>query len=284
MNLAFLCLYCMRNILLNVFTLALLAFATSCDDGVTNIDDGVGIEEPVDLEVRLERIDISESMDGTPASSFDISYDENQRVDAVVVEGGSSFQMTYAANSRLVILEENGAGFTKSTTLTYDNNIITARSISSDGFRKEKVLRIDLQNRIDRAITYDINSAGNRTEVSRLQYLFTQNFNVSRINDLSANGNTLLGYTEFTYVFNNNPFRDMNDVIRYLIFDDFVPYTRYLPATQRDYERVGGSFVERKSTVYTYQLQEDQFPSSRAVETTTATGTQTNFQFFIYQP
>ncbi|BAO55189.1 hypothetical protein NMS_1180 [Nonlabens marinus S1-08] len=264
--------------------MVICAISTSCDDDIRDVEEVVGVEEPIDLEVRLERIDLSETIDGTPTSSIAINYDANQRIDAVVIEGGSSFQMTYAANNRLVAIEETGGGITKSTALIYDNNTITARSTASDGSQQEKILRIDLQNRIDRAITYDLNSAGNRTEVRRLQYLYTENFNVSRINDLSANGNTVLGYTEFTYVFNNNPFRDMNDVIRFLIFDEFVPYTRYLPATQRDYERVGGSFIESRSTVYTYQLQEDQFPSSRAVETTTAAGTQTNFEFFIYQP
>jgi hypothetical protein len=272
-----------RNILIG----AVLSISfISCNDDMQMDEELIGIDEPIDNLVRLENIFTSSMPDGEPESSIDLSYDANQRLTAILFSGSINavVEFTYAANNRLIQIDKSIANQSASSTLMYANNTITVTTDLPDGRRQQKELRIDSQNRIDRAISYDLNATGNRSETKRLQYLFTENFNVSRVNDLASNGSTVLSYTEFTYFFNNNPFRDMNDVIRYLVFEDFIPYTRYLPLTQKDYERAGGGFVESKSITYSYTLQEDDFPSSRAVETTTAAGVQTTYEFFNYQP
>jgi len=286
MNLAFLCLYDMRKWMILLLGSLLLICGLSCEDDLRDNNAPVGIDDPVDDLVRLESIAISETPDGASISSIDITYDRNQLIEGIAFTGGQNptFKMTYAGNNRLIQIEQSQGAQNSISTLEYEGNTITVNTMLNDGSGQQKELRIDSQNRIDRAIIYTLDNTGNRTETKRLQYIYTQNFNVTRINDLSPNGNTVLGYTEFTYFFNNNAFLDMNDVIRFLIFEDFVPYTRYLPSTQREYERVGGGFVETRAIEYTYSLQEDQFPSSRVVNTTTSTGIQTTYEFFNYQP
>jgi len=276
----------MRKWLTVVLGSLLLICGVSCGDNLRDDAELIGIDEPLDDLVRLESIEVSETTDGASISSIDISYDRNQLIEGVAFIDGQNptFKMTYAGNNRLIQIEQSQGAQNSISTLEYEGNTITVNTMLNGRSGQQKELRIDSQNRIDRAITYTLDNTGNRTETKRLQYLYTQNFNVTRINDLSSNGNTVLGYTEFTYFFNNNAFLDMNDVIRFLIFEDFVPYTRYLPSTQREYERVGGSFVETRTIEYAYSLQEDQFPSSRAVKTTTSTGIQTTYEFFNYQP
>lgn len=286
MNLAFLCLYFMKH-WKNVLVGAMLTVSfNSCNDDMLADEELIGIDEPIDDLVRLQNISISNTPDGAPDNSIDLIYDTNQLLTNIIFLGGqdTTIELTYAVNNRLIQIDKSQANQTTSSSLVYDNNTITVTTTLPEGSREQKELRIDSQNRIDRAICYELNNAGTRTETSRLQYLFTENFNVSRINDLASNGSTVLRYTEFTYFFNNNSFRDMNDVIRYLVFEDFIPYTRYLPLTQKDYDRASGGFVESRSISYSYTLQEDDFPSSRAVETSTATGVRTTYEFFNYQP
>lgn len=263
----------------------LIIVVASCDDDTQDVSEVVGVDEPIDDLVRLENITISNTPAGAATNTVDITYDTDQLIADITFtgDGNKTFQFSYAVNNRLTQIEQTIASQTTSSTLAYENNTITVRIINPDGSQQEKELRIDSQNRIDRSITYNLDNAGNRTETERLQYQYTDNFNVIRIDDLASNGNSVLGYTEFTYFFNNNPFRDMNDVIRFLVFEDFIPYTRYLPSTQIDFERVGGTFVQTTSISYNYTLQDDQFPSSREVETTTAAGTQTTFESFNYQ-
>jgi len=263
----------------------LIIVVASCDDDTQDVSEVVGVDEPIDDLVRLENITISNTPAGAATNTVDITYDTDQLIADITFtgDGNKTFQFSYAVNNRLTQIEQTIASQTTSSTLAYENNTITVRIINPDGSQQEKELRIDSQNRIDRSITYNLDNAGNRTETERLQYQYTDNFNVIRIDDLASNGNSVLGYTEFTYFFNNNPFRDMNDVIRFLVFEDFIPYTRYLPSTQIDFERVGGTFVQTTSISYNYTLQDDQFPSSREVDTTTAAGTQTTFESFNYQ-
>lgn len=286
MNLAFLCLWIMgkRQIIL-LYVLLVLGF-TACTDDAQEFAEPVDIAEPLDDLVRLENIRVADAPEAAAISTVDIVYNSNQLITDILFTGNlnANFEMSYTANNRLIRIDRTEASLTAVSSLEYLNNTILFTTTFPDGSREQKELRIDLQNRIDRAITYSLDNAGNRTENKRLQYLYTQNFNVSRINELASNGNTVLGYTEFTYEFNNNPFRDMNDVLRFIVFADFIPYTRYLPVTQRDFERVGGNFVESRSVIYSYTLQDDQFPSSRVVETTVGASTQTTYEFFEYEP
>lgn len=192
--------------------------------------------------------------------------------------------MEYAINDRLVAFEKLENGQTTSNSLEYSNNTILVRTTLPDMTVEERELVIDFQNRINLVRSYQLNNDGSRSIVDQTQYVYTQNFNVERVNNLSASGNRVESSIELTYFFNNNPFRDMNDVIRFLIFNDFVPYTRYLPSTLEERINSNGPPIDSRFVSFEYTLQEDDFPSSRMVETTTPTGLETTTETFIYQP
>ena len=282
MNLAFLCLYGMRKSLV-FFLLVIIGSIVACDDDSNLDNEIVEILEPVDDLERLEQI-IIEDENAVITQTIDISYDVNLLLTEINFSGNSNaiYTMGYAANNRLTAIEKQENGQMTNSTLTYLNNTITVRTTFPDDRVEEKELGIDFQNRINSVVIYNVDN-GSRAAVDQLEYIYTQNFNVPRINNLSADGRTVESTTDFTYFFNNNPFKDMNDVIRFLIFPEFVPYTRYLPSTQSDQERVNGPISETKSVQYEYILQEDNFPSSRTVETTTAVGSQITVESFIYR-
>ncbi|WP_194850249.1 hypothetical protein [Nonlabens antarcticus] len=275
----------MRKLIFLVLSAMLIFGLYSCDDNLQEETEIIDIDEPMDDLVRLESIVISNTPNGAPVTSIDITYDINQLITSIAFTGTSesNFQFTYAANNRLTQIDKIEGSQITIATLAYENNTITITTTKPDQSREFKELHIDSQNRIDRAITYDKNASGTPMLKKRLKYTYTENFNVSRIDELASDGSTILKFTEFTYFLNNNPFRDMNDVIRFLVFEDFIPYTRYLPLTRIDYERVGSAFLENRSINYNYTLQDDDFPNSREVETTTATGTGTSYEFFNYQ-
>ncbi|SCY40570.1 hypothetical protein SAMN05192588_2707 [Nonlabens sp. Hel1_33_55] len=285
MNLAFLCLYTMRESY-SYFLLALLCLGlTSCDDGTDMDNDLVEILEPIDDLVRLHQIRIEDS-NQTIIQDINIEYGTDSLITQIRFSGmqDAVFTMEYAINDRLVAFEKLENGQTTSNSLEYSNNTILVRTTLPDMTVEERELVIDFQNRINLVRSYQLNNDGSRSIVDQTQYVYTQNFNVERVNNLSASGNRVESSIELTYFFNNNPFRDMNDVIRFLIFNDFVPYTRYLPSTLEERINSNGPPIDSRFVSFEYTLQEDDFPSSRMVETTTPTGLETTTETFIYQP
>lgn len=282
MNLAFLCLYDMKNVQLIGFIVIALCYY-SCDDDTTIDNEVIGIEEPIDSDIRLQNI-IIEDASANVIQDVLIEYDVDQLISTISFSGLQNrvYTMEYAVNNRVIGIQRSDNSGSSNSTLTYLNNTIIVRTMFPDGRVEERELGIDAQNRINNVILFEFLNTGTRTAIDEIEYVYTQNFNVSRINDLSANGNTIEASTDFTYLFNNNPFRDMNDVIRFLIFEDFVPYTRFLPSTKNVRERVNGPFAVTSSVTYEYVLQEDDFPSSRQIATTTAAGTDVTVERFIY--
>jgi hypothetical protein len=74
----------------------------------------------------------------------------------------------------------------------------------------------------------------------------------------------------------------MNDVVRLIVFPEFIPYTRYLPSSRMDYTPQAGSFVIDRSFAYSYILQDDGFPRSREIIKTESGVTTSFFEFFNY--
>ncbi|PRP68043.1 hypothetical protein [Nonlabens agnitus] len=257
----------------------------ACDDDIISDDELVEVIEPVDDLVRLQGITIEDDA-ATVIQEIEIDYDEDSLIRQITFSGmeNALYTMTYAINDRLIAFEKVHNGQTTSNTLNYNNNLITLTTTFPDATVQQKELSIDFQNRINFVRTFDSATNGSRTATDQTQYVYSQNFNVERINDLRPTGNSIESTTELTYLFNNNPFRDMNDVIRFLIFEEFVPYTRYLPATLEERFNSNGPPVDGRFVSYDYTLQEDDFPSSRTVSSTTATGTQTTVETFIYMP
>jgi len=242
-----------------------------------------GIVEPMPNLTRLSSIQIAQDVTTNMTENVSIVYNEEELISQVSFTGATNvvYDFEYTANNRLVTATK-AAGSTIIYNFTYTDDSVFLDYTDSNGEQVEKQLYTDIQNRIARVVTRITNGAGIVSQTEDLRYQYTANFNVDRINRVDTNGFTIIGYTEFTYEFNNNPFKDMNDVLRLIIFPKFVPYTRYLPNSRIDYTAVSGSFVPDRLFSYSYTLQEDQFPSSREI-TKTESGTSTTiFEFFNY--
>jgi hypothetical protein len=267
------------------FLLVFTMLFISCDDPSLNQqgDDGDGIVEPVQELTNLSTIQVAQDVTTNVIEDIVITYNQDELVSQVSFNGVLSavYTFDYASNNRLETAIKNSV-----TTTTY-NFSYTADSVfleytDLNGDPVEKQFFTDTQNRINRVVTRVTDAAGNFTQTEDLRYQYTANFNVNRINRIDANGFTVNGYSEFTYEFNNNPFKDMNDVLRLIVFPEFIPYTRYLPSSRIDYTAQAGSFVIDRSFVYSYVLQDDEFPRSREIIKTESGATTSSFEFFNY--
>lgn len=271
------------------FSFLILAVAfISCDD--PSLDDNSGMNqevvEPVLDVVGLSDIQIAATTPTNITDNIEITYDQNQLITNISFNGSQdlSYSFNYAANNRLGSAVKTESNVTTNYNFNYIDDTVVIEATEPNGNIIEKQLFTDTQNRINRVVTRLTDVAGTTTQVEDLRYQYTANFNVSRINSISENGFTIIAYSEFTYEFNNNPFRDMNDVLRILIFPDFVPYTRYLPSSRMDYTSDTTGVTLDRSFDYVYTLQEDQFPSSREITTTESGTTEISFEFFNYIP
>ncbi len=285
MNLAFLCLYIMNRILSHILCFLLVFGLLSCEDILLEDNMPIVIEEPVDALVRLSEITVAPNANATPLQTINFTYTDQLLMEEVNFTGERNvrFSFNYAANNQLTQIEKMESGTLTTQLINYSNNLITISQTNLDNTRLITELRIDSQNRINQSTSFTVNTTGNRTQINRFQYFYTENFNVSRINKLNSSNN-LERYSEFTYFFNNNPFQDMNDMIRFLVFEDFTPYTRYLPLTRTDFDRVGANFAQARSIQYNYTLQPDDFLSERSVEITTGGNQESMVEFYKYLP
>jgi hypothetical protein len=242
------------------------------------------VVEPVLDVVGLSDIQIAATTPTNITDNIFITYDQNQLITNISFNGNQdlNYSFDYAANNRLETAVRTESNVTTTYDFSYVDDTVIIEFTELNGNVIERQLYTDTQNRINRVVTRLTDVAGTTTQVEDLRYQYTANFNVSRINSISENGFTIIAYSEFTYEFNNNPFRDMNDVLRILIFPDFVPYTRYLPSSRMDYTSDTNGVTLDRSFDYVYTLQEDQFPSSREITTTESGITEISFEFFNY--
>jgi hypothetical protein len=256
----------------------------SCDDPSLNqqIDDDAIVEPTLEL-TQLSSIEIAQDLASNVIETVNIIYDQDELVSQVSFNGVTNimYDFEYAGNNRLETITKTDASSTLYN-LTYSGDSVFLEYTDLNGDLVEKQIFTDIQNRINRVVATITDTAGNTTQTEDLRYQYTANFNVSRINSIGADGFTVIGYSEFTYEFNNNPFRDMNDVIRLIIFSEFIPYTRYLPVSRVDYTAIAGSFVLDRSYAYSYVLQDDKFPSSREILINDGGSASTTFEFFNY--
>lgn len=271
------------------FSFLILAVAfISCDDPSLDSNSGTNQEvvEPVLDVVGLSDIQIAATTPSNVTDNIMISYDQNKLITNITFNGNQdlNYSFDYAANNRLETAVKTESNITTTYNFSYVDDTVIIESIEPSGDLRERQLYTDTQNRINRVVTRLTTTTGATSQVEDLRYQYTANFNVNRINKISENGFTIIGYSEFTYEFNNNPFRDMNDVLRILIFPDFVPYTRYLPSSRMDYTSDTNGVTLDRTFNYEYTLQEDQFPSSREITTTTSGASEISFEFFNYIP
>lgn len=235
--------------------------------------------EPINELTQLSQITVTDAVDASLLTQIDLIYDQNNLVSEINFTGqtDTQYEFTYAANDRLTAYRKAEAGQTIDYLLEYVENTIELSS-TDDPSTTTRTFYIDNQNRISRAVEHVNN---NVTEDLRYQY--SANFNVERINNLNAN-NSLINYSLLTYTFNNNPFTDMNDLIKFIVFEDFIPYSRFLPTSQEMYVVDSRGDLLTRNISYTYELRPDDFPSSRAVsEQITGGNIENTIETFIYR-
>lgn len=258
---------------------------SSCDDPSLNQqDDDIDAVEPVDNLIQLGSIEIAQDVATNITERFDLIYNQEGLVDQIIENSSTNivYDFDYTGNNRLETITKTG-GFTTQYNFSYPADAVFINYTNENGNLVEKQLFTDIQNRISRVVTTTTATSGVLLEREDMRYQYTANFNVSRINSVADDGFTILSYSEFAYEFNNNPFRDMNDVLRLIVFAEFIPYTRYLPSSRVDYTSVLGNFVTDRTFLYNYTLQNNQFPSSRQVTKDEGGSITTSFEFFNYR-
>jgi hypothetical protein len=267
------------------FLLVFTMLFISCNDPSIDQqgDGGDGIVEPVLELTKLSTIEIAQDVMTNVVEDIEILYNQDDLVSQVSFNGivSAVYTFEYAANNRLETAIKN-SGTTTIYNFSYTADSVFLEYTDLNGDLVDKQFFTDTQNRINRVVTGRTDTAGNSTQTEDLRYQYTANFNVNRINRIDANGFTVNGYSEFTYEFNNNPFTDMNDVVRLIVFPEFIPYTRYLPSSRMDYTAQAGSFVIDRFFAYSYILQDDEFPRSREIIKTESGVTTSFFEFFNY--
>ncbi len=278
-----------------LYSLLLVLFIISCDDPSldNNMDDDMVIE-PVFEITQLASITVAENTPTNVIRSIDFNYNANdlleQTTDASSTTQFCNFE--YSNANRLEQIEQTinalsptiiniSTGVDSST--NSGREFIRLQYTNDLGALIEYQLFTDQQNRIDQVIINSTDSSGITNEISNRVFIYSQNFNVNRINNISTTGITT-SFTEFTYNFNNNPFKDMNDVIRLFLFDEFNPYSRNLPATREDYTVSNSGVTLDRSIDYTYTLDQDGFPTQRELLITANGNSTTFFEFFNYRP
>lgn len=267
----------------------------SCDD--PSLDGPPQVDEIVEPVPDLRQLSSIEVAINTPANVIrDINFNYNNKdLLSEITETGTinrTTQASYNNNNQLQSFSLNQTAqplMNVSVSYGNDTNNQTtsfARLSYSEttGISTQKTLFLDLQNRFNRVLTTQTDVSGVTTVIEDLRFQYSQNFNVVRINKFDAAGLLITSFSEFTYNFNNNPFADMNDVIRLFMFDAFVPYSRNLPATRLDYDQSTGATILERSIDYQYTLDNEGFPTSRELTVTEAAVTTTYFEFFNYLP
>ncbi|GAK92957.1 hypothetical protein JCM19298_3445 [Nonlabens ulvanivorans] len=271
-------------------------FIFSCDDPSledpnSDIDE---VLEPVNDLRQLSSIQVAFNSATNVTRDINFIYN-NLDLLSTIIESGSVDQTTlasYSNGNKLEQLDINDNVFPAlNISVAYDNDdsiqavaIVEISYTDIAGIFYNKTLYVDAQNRFNRVVTTETSLGGVTTQVEELRLQYSQNFNVLRIEEIANDGFTVIGYSDFTYNFNNNPFTDMNDIIRLFMFDEFIPYSRYLPATRLDYDLSTGIAMLERSIDYQYTLDNNGYPVSRELQVTEGMMTSSYFEFFNYRP
>jgi hypothetical protein len=233
--------------------------------------------EPINDAVLLSQITINDAATDDIITDINLTYNNDFLVAGVNFTGAidRNFTFEYAANNRLTSFTKTENGTSTDYEVTYDENNIELKSNNGTA-DVVRTFSIDLQNRISRSVT-EVDDLITEDVV----YSYTANFNVDRIDNRNAS-RTITGFSLLTYVFNNNPFRDLNDIIKFVVFEDFVSYTRYLPTTQEKYSSSPTGSTLESSVTYEYELLPNNFPISRTVATESGGTTINTVERFAY--
>ncbi|WP_157539238.1 hypothetical protein [Nonlabens sp. MIC269] len=240
------------------------------DDDITTIDD----------KVRLSSIQIAENTASNIVTNIDIVYDNDNLISEIVFSGQQSktYQFQYAPNNQVINYTKIENQSTSSYSIEYDENIIISSNVSNPNQIQQ--FEIDNFNRVDEILSRTTNSNGSVIQENSEVFDINANFNIERITYLENNNTT--GFSDFTYELNDNPFKDMNDIIRLLVFKDFIPSSRFLPLTQEEYDTSTGPIQLVQEMIYTYNLNSEGMPVSREISTTNNGISSTSYNLFSY--
>lgn len=261
------------------FLLTCLLIIGSCDDpSLDQPATPVDQLEPVENAILLSEIIISDPISEDIITQIDLIYDTENLVSNIEFAGATSvsYAFEYGRNNQLTNYTKTESGVSTVYEVDYvEDTIEITNDIATSN--QTKTFFIDSQNRIFRCLeTLDT------TTLRDVRYQYTANFNVERFNNLNSS-NAITEYSLLTYTFNNNPFTDMNDLIKFIVFEDFIPYTRYLPTTQEMYTVTASGDILENSFTYGYNLRVDNFPTSRSVSRENSSGLVENtVETFIY--
>ncbi|MGB3592206.1 MAG: hypothetical protein WBA16_11025 [Nonlabens sp.] len=259
------------------FLTLLIAVATllSCDDPSLDRIDPVEIIEPTIYLSQLASITTQDDM-GIIIQRIVFVYDNNDRIYRIEYTGNltQTYDLNYGRNNKLVDYTISGSSTSQQFGLEYLDESITV-SETSPATSISYTLDIDVQNRINRIRSYDLG-----TLLSDKRFTYNENSNVTRKNIVDNSG-ILSGFEEISYGFLDNPFKDMNDVVRTIFFEEFVSNSRFAPLELTVVDRTAGVDTVLSTTVFEYSGTDSMI--NRNIETTTAGGTENRLQIFTFR-
>ncbi len=261
----------------------LLLTLVACDD--PSLDNGGNRDDatitPVPDLYQIASIQIAAGVATNIVRNISLNYNDLDLLERVIDSAAvtTTYELSYNDNNSLRQVLKTQASNSTSYTIDYINDQINITITSPGAVVLTKQLFTDQQNRINRIVTREINNAGVPIDSEDTRYNFDANFNVPTINYINMNTGLTARSSRFTYALNNNPFRDMNDIVRLIIFEEFIPYTRSIPVSQEDFLNT----TSQRRFTFNNVLQDDNFPSSRIVTATEAGITSTSFQLFNYR-
>jgi hypothetical protein len=218
---------------------------TGCDDPSLDREPTIIVNEPSFEKIQLSDISVFDDDTNTLLLQVDIFYDNRDRIDRVDFNGrtNQTFTFTYSQNNRLDFYSRETLSSTLDYELTYTNQLIEIRQQSDPNNVTE--LFIDAENRIARS-----NSVLNGLNIEDQRLIYGANDNVTRVNFIQ--NNQLRRFIDREHNFLTNPFRDTNDVLRKIVFQEFLPNSFYTADSQTVTERNGTIDTITQEITYTY--------------------------------
>ncbi len=258
-----------------IFVMLLLILGVACDDPSLDRIEPVPAVEPDFEQVELSSIEVYNSDTGNLESQIDIVYDNRERIESIVFSGveATSYNFDYSQNNQVVSYELQTTASTSSFSINYEDELISIDQVAGGDIEME--FTVDSENRISRNLIED---GGSIVVDRRLQY--GANNNVTREDFIS--NNTLERFVTREHNFLINPFVDMNDIIRFIVFETFLPNSFYTATSETITQRITGTDLIVRQADFTYVTENDLVTERTSVVAQGATTT-TNRVVFNYR-
>lgn len=255
--------------------LIIAALLFACDDPSLNqgTDDDSGILEPIDNLERVASIQITNASQ-TLINDISISYNPLKLIESVTFTNPlRTTTLDYNTNNSLRSININNNSVTQNHTVQYINDQILLTRSTNGTTDQTKRIFTDQQNRTNRIEITNLDATGSVVSAFAHQFIYNANSNLTRFNVINLQTNQTIAYKTFTYSsITRNAFTNMNDIVRLVLFEDFLPVSRNMQVSQLDYDTA--TVLSRSiNTVYANSMVN--YPLTAAV-TTTQNGTNTS--------